>query len=130
MPIDVNAVTEKWDALAARLRQGGKTLIATALEHSTPTAVTARGDVTITLDEPNDFYAKAIQNGAAEVLTILREWFTPVERVLVEGTGKAASGPPKRMTDEMVKAEKLEALKKKDPVLAAAIEELDLEVID
>jgi DNA polymerase-3 subunit gamma/tau len=130
VPIDVNAVTEKWDALAARLRQGGKTLIATALEHSTPTAVTARGDVTITLDEPNDFYAKAIQNGAAEVLAILREWFTPVERVLVEGTGKAASGPPKRMTDEMVKAEKLAALKKKDPVLAAAIEALDLEVID
>lgn len=128
--IDVNAVTEKWDMLTGRLRQGGKTLIATALEHSTPTAVTARGDVTITLDEPNDFYAKAIHNGAAEVLTILREWFTPVERVLVEGTGKAVSGPPKRMTDEMVKAEKLAALKKKDPVLAAAIDELDLEVID
>ena len=44
--------------------------------------------------------------------------------------GRVASGPPKRMTDEMVKAEKLAVLKKKDPVLAAAIEELDLEVID
>jgi DNA polymerase-3 subunit gamma/tau len=130
VPIDVNAVTEQWDALAARLRQGGKTLIATALEHSTPTAVTARGDVTITLDEPNDFFAKAIRNGGSDIVAVLREWFTPVETVLVEGTGKAAGGQPKRLTDEMVKAEKLAALKKKDPVLAAAIEELDLEVID
>jgi len=130
VPIDVNAVTEQWDALAARLRQGGKTLVATALEHSTPTAVTARGDVTITLDEPNDFFAKAIRNGGSDIVAVLREWFTPVETVLVEGTGKAAGGQPKRLTDEMVKAEKLAALKKKDPVLAAAIEELDLEVID
>jgi DNA polymerase-3 subunit gamma/tau len=130
VPIDVNAVTEQWDALAARLRQGGKTLIATALEHSTPTTVTARGDVTIMLDEPNDFFAKAIRNGGSDIVAVLREWFTPVETVLVEGTGKAAGGHPKRLTDEMVKAEKLAALKKKDPVLAAAIEELDLEVID
>jgi len=128
--IDINAVTEKWDDLAARLRRGGKTLIATALEHSTPTAVTARGDVTITLDEPNDFYSKAIQNGAADILAILRGWFTPVERVLVEGTSKTPLSAPRRLTDEMVKAEKLESLKKKDPVLLAAIEALDLEVID
>jgi len=130
LPVDIHAVTEKWDTLVERLRHAGKTLIATALEHSTPTVVTARGDVTITLDEPNDIYAKAIQNGVAEIVAILREWFVPVERLLVEGTGRVASGPPKRMTDEMVKAEKLAALKKKDPALAAAIDELDLEVID
>ncbi len=130
VPIDVNAVSERWDALATRLRQAGKALIATALEHSTPAAVTARGDVTITLDEPNDFYARAIQSGSADILAILREWFAPVERVLVEGAGRATAGPPKRMTDEMVKAEKLAALMKQDPVLAAAIETLDLEVVD
>jgi DNA polymerase III subunit gamma/tau len=130
LAIDLNAVVDKWDALVARLRSGGKALIATALEHATPTAVTARGDVTITLDEPNDFFAKAIQNGSAEIVAALRDWFAPVERVVIEGVGKPAGVPPKRLTDEMVKAEKLEALKKKDPALAAAIEELDLEVID
>ena len=130
VPLDLNAVTGKWDTVVARLRQSGKALIATALEHATPTAVTARGDVTITLDEPNDFYAKAIQNGGPDIVATLREWFAPVERVLVEGTGKPVSGPPKRLTDEMVKSEKLEALKKKDPSLLAAIVELDLEVID
>jgi DNA polymerase-3 subunit gamma/tau len=129
-PIDINALTGRWDDLVARLRQAGKTLIATALEHASPAAVTARGDITIALDEPNDFYAKAIQSGGADILAILREWFSPVERVQLEGAAKAPAGPPKRLTDEDVKAQKLEALKKRDPVLHSAIVELDLEVID
>jgi hypothetical protein len=91
--------------------------------------VTARGDVTVALDEPNDFYAKAIQSNGAEVVAILREWFTPVERIQLEGASKPAA-PIKRLTDEDVKAQKLEALKKRDPLLHAAIVELDLEVID
>ena len=128
--LDVNALTDRWDALVARLRQGGKTLIATALEHATPAVVTARGDITIALDEPNDFYAKAIQSGGLEIVAILREWFAPVERVQLEGASKQPAPPPRRLTDEDVKAQKLEALKKRDPVLAAAIDALDLEVID
>jgi DNA polymerase-3 subunit gamma/tau len=128
--IDLNGLTGKWDLLVGRLRQAGKTLIATALEHAAPTAVTARGDVTIALDEPNDFYAKAIQNGGPDIVAILREWFAPVDRVVLEGAVRTASAAPKRLTDEMVKAEKLEALKKKDPTLRAAIDALDLEVID
>ena len=128
--IDLNALTGRWEMLVARLRQSGKALIATALEHATPTVVTARGDVTVSLDEPNDFYARALQSGGADIVSVLREWFSPVERVLLEGAPKPQSAPPKRLTNEMVKAEKLEALKKKDPVLSAAIEALDLEVID
>ena len=130
IPLDTNALTGRWDELVTRLRQGGKTLIATALEHASPTVVTARGDVTVALDEPNDFYAKALQSGGAEIVAILREWFSPVERVQLEGTSRQPASPPKRLTDEDVKAQKLEALKKRDPLLTAAIEALDLEVID
>ena len=126
----MNALTGRWDALVARLRQGGKTLIATALEHATPSVVTARGDITVALDEANDFYAKAIQNGGADIVAILREWFSPVERVQLEGAPRQPATPPKRLTDEDVKTQKLEALKKRDPILNAAIEALDLEVID
>jgi hypothetical protein len=38
--------------------------------------------------------------------------------------------PPKRLTDEMVRNERLSALRKSDPLLGAAIEALDLDVID
>jgi DNA polymerase-3 subunit gamma/tau len=129
-PLDTNALTGRWDTLVERLRLGGKTLIATALEHAVPTVVTARGDITIALDEPNDFYSRAIQSNGADVVAILREWFSPVERVQLEGATKAPPAPPKRLTDEDVKAQKLEALRKRDPTLRAAIDALDLEVID
>jgi DNA polymerase-3 subunit gamma/tau len=129
VPLDVNALAGRWDALVTGLRQSGKTLIATALEHAAPSVVTARGDITIALDEPNDFYAKAIQSGSADILGILREWFSPVERVQLEGASRPAA-PQKRLTDADVKAQKLEALKKRDPILRAAIDALDLEVID
>ena len=128
--LDVNALTGRWDTLVARLRQSGKTLIATALEHASPSVVTARGDITVALDEPNDFYAKAIQSGGPEIVAVLREWFAPVERVQLEGAARVPAAPPKRLTDEDVKAQKLEALRKRDPMLNAAIDALDLEVID
>jgi DNA polymerase-3 subunit gamma/tau len=128
--LDTAGLAGRWDELVTRLRQANKTLIATAIEHAEPTAVTAAGDITLALDEPNDFYAKAIQSGAADILAILREWFSPVERVQLEGASRKPATPQRRLTDQDVKAQKLEALKKRDPILSAAIDALDLEVID
>jgi hypothetical protein len=127
--LDVNQLTERWDELVERMRQGGKTLLATALAHCVPQAVTARGDVVVRLEEANDFFAQAIESNRIELLGILREWFTGVERLqLVRDESGAAA--PKRMTDEMIRAERLGALRKRDPVLGAAIDALDLDVVD
>ncbi len=105
-------------------------MLATALEHSSVNAVTASGAITIELDEPNDIYAHAITSARGEILSLLREWFSGVERFDLRREDQAAAPPPKRLTDEMVRAERIAALKKRDPVLNAAIEALDLEVAD
>jgi hypothetical protein len=42
----------------------------------------------------------------------------------------AANEPQKRMTDQDVRNERLAALRKRDPVLGAAIDALDLDVAD
>jgi hypothetical protein len=41
-----------------------------------------------------------------------------------------AAGPPKRLTAEAVKAEHVASLRRRDPVLGAAIDALDLELLD
>ena len=128
-PLDLNRVTGRWDALVERLR-GSKPMVATALEHASPVAVSASGLVTIELDEPNDIYAHAITSARAEIIGALGDWFAGVERVELRRDDRAPSPPPKRLTDEMVRAERLAALRKRDPVLGAAIDELDLEVAD
>jgi hypothetical protein len=112
------------------LRDAGKPLLATALQHASPISVTARGDVTIELDEPNDFYARAVSDGRNEIIAVLREWFAGVERVQLRRDDSVVAAPPQRLTDEMVRAQRLAALRKRDPLLGAAIDVLDLEVAD
>jgi hypothetical protein len=90
--------------------------------------VSAKGDVTLRLDEPNEFHAQAIAEKGAEVVKVLGEWFSGVARVAV-AAGESA-GTPRRLTDEMIRNERLAALRKRDPVLGAAIDALDLDVVD
>jgi len=127
---DIAALTGKWDELVSRVRASGKALLAAALEASSPATITAKGDLTIKLDEPNDFHAKAIEQSAAEILEILGEWFKGIDRIGLHrhDAAKQPADKPKRVTDEMVKSERLNTLRRKDPVLDSAIEVLDLEI--
>lgn len=126
---DVRHVTERWDALVAALRGSGKTMAATALASASPIAVTGRGEITIGLDEPNAIYEKALDAQKGEIAELLRTAFAGVTRVSVRpAEGNAA--PPVRLTDEMVRTERLTAMRRKDPVLDRAIEVLDLDLTD
>jgi len=129
-PLDLNRLAGRWDELVERLRAAGKPLLATALQHSSPTTVTARGEVTIELDEPNDFYDRAVMDGRNEIAAVLREWFASVERVHLRRDESSPAPTPQRLTDEMVRAQRLAALRKRDPLLGAAIDALDLDVVD
>jgi DNA polymerase-3 subunit gamma/tau len=128
--LDLNRVIGKWDALVERMRSSGKPMLATALEHSSAVAVSGSGVVTIELDEPNDIYAHAITTARADIAGALREWFAGADRVELRRDDAKAAAPPKRLTDEMIRAERIAALKKRDPILSAAIDALDLEVAD
>ena len=130
VPLDLSKLTGRWDALVERIRADGKPMLATSLEHSSPVAVNAAGVVTIELDEANDIYAHAIGSARADLVAVLREWFAGVERLELRRDEQTPSAPPKRLTEEMVRAERIAALKKRDPVLSAAIDALDLEVAD
>jgi DNA polymerase-3 subunit gamma/tau len=126
---DVHHLTERWDELVAAIRGAGKSVAATALEHASATTVTAKGDVTIALDEANPIYEQALETVKGELASLLRQWFGGVQRVVV----RAAEGtavPPARMTDAMVRTERLSALRRRDPVLGAAIDALDLDLAD
>jgi hypothetical protein len=52
-----------------------------------------------------------------------------VQRVAVRAAA-GGSAPPARLTDEMVRTERLTALRRRDPVLGAAIDALDLDLAD
>ena len=128
--VGANELTEHWDDVVDDLRRAGKTLLAAAMQHAAPSAVTALGDVTIQLDEPNEFYAQAFDSGRADLLVAIRSRFPTIERVQLMRDDTAPAEPKKRITEEMIKAERLSALRKRDPVLGAAIDHLDLDPLD
>ena len=126
---DLNQLVERWDDVVAAVRAAGKGVAATALEHASPAAVNARGDVTLALDESNPIYEQAIDAVKGDVVAALRASFPGVQRLVVRASEGAATPPP-RLTDEMVRSERIAALRKKDPVLDAAIDALDLDLAD
>jgi DNA polymerase-3 subunit gamma/tau len=128
-PPDLNQIVERWDDLISGLRASGKSVAATALGHASPATVNARGDVTIALDEANPIYEQAIESTKTDVANTLRGWFPGVQRVLVRAPESPAA-PPTRLTDAMVRAERIATLRKQDPVLDAAIDALDLDLAD
>ena len=126
---DASLVAERWDDLVAAMRAASKNVVATALEHASPAAVTAKGDLTVALDEANPIYERALEESRSDIAQVLRGWFPAVQRIVVRAAA-ASSAPPARLTDEMVRAERLSAMRRKDPVLDRAIDTLDLELAD
>jgi DNA polymerase III subunit gamma/tau len=128
---DLNAITGRWDDLVARARSSGKALLGAALEASSPAAITRNGDLAVELDEPNDFHAKAIEQARDELLLILAEWFGGIRSLrVVRGGGAVPAEKQVRLTDEMVKSQRISTLRRKDKLLDAAIDLLDLEIAD
>ena len=130
VPLDLNVLAGRWDQLVDRVRATGMGVLAAALQNAMPSAVSTRdgGEVTVRLDEANPFHAQAIEEKRSEILAILREWFTGVSRITVMSEAQAAA--PKRLTDEMIRSERLAKLRQRNPVLGAAIDVLDLDVVD
>ncbi|HUX32441.1 MAG TPA: DNA polymerase III subunit gamma/tau [Gemmatimonadaceae bacterium] len=130
VPVEIHLVTERWDELVQRVRAAGMGVLATALENGLPAAVSAKGggEITIQQDEPNPFHAQVIEEKRAEVVAILREWFTGVARITV--SAEAGREAPKRLTDEMIRSQRLAKLRLQNPLLGAAIDVLDLDVVD
>ena len=126
---DVSQLAERWDEIVAAMRAKGNNLAATALEHSSAVAVNGKGDVTIALDDSNPIYEQAMGKDERDITLAVRALFPAVLRVTVRAPS-APSAPPMRLTDEMVRAERLTAMRRKDPVLDRAIEALDLDLAD
>ena len=127
----VAEITGRWDDLVERIRVAGKPMLSSALAHAMPASLTANGLLVLELDEPNDIYTHSIHSARTDVLTALREWFPSLDRVeLRRDEQSPAAAPPKRLTDEMIRADRIASLRKRDPVLNAAIDALDLDVTD
>ncbi len=124
----INVITERWDDVVASLRSS-RMLLAPFLEQATPSAISAAGSLTVQADD--EAAADALEMAKADMLTVVKNIFPAVERVIiVRPNGPSVSGSHKRVTEEEIREQRITSLRKRDPVLGAAIDALDLELLD
>ncbi|HEU4642240.1 MAG TPA: DNA polymerase III subunit gamma/tau [Gemmatimonadaceae bacterium] len=128
----INRLVERWDDVIARVRADGRMVLAAALQHAIPGAVSGRGEITLELEGSDAVYQQPIADAASDVLSAVGTFFTGATRLQVrvaDGAGTDAAAP-RRLTEESIRSERLAMLRKRDPALDLAIDALDLELID
>jgi hypothetical protein len=125
-----DALAARWDDVVAAAR-AARPLVGSALAATAPVAVSAAGAVTVELLEANSAFAQALEAAHDDVLAAVRRAHPGATRVLVRAPADTTGGAPQqRLTAEGIRAERLAALARRDPVLGAAIAALDLDLLD
>ena len=125
---DLNRLVQRWGEVADRLRADGRVMLATLLGDNLPVAVSSAGVVTI--EAETEAAQEGLEAQKEALLAAVATVAPGVERLVVRGAAGAAPRPVQRLTLEGVREERLGNLRRRDPALDAAIDALDLELLD
>jgi len=127
---DVLQVVDRWDDVVAEVHGAGRSLVASLLEQVLPVAVSGAG--MLTLEVQDETAEQGLEAARDTVLGAVRALFPGVQRLSVRRAASTSGPPPaaRRLTSESIRAERIASLRKRDPALGAAIDALDLELLD
>ena len=125
---DLHRIVDDWDSVIDALKGQGRGMLAALLARVQPTAVTAAGLLTLECDDAGDY--PVVTDGLTQVTDALREVIPSITRVQVKPPADGVPASRERLTTEGVKQERVASLSKQDPVLGAAVEALDLELLE
>ncbi|MGH7647050.1 MAG: DNA polymerase III subunit gamma/tau [Gemmatimonadaceae bacterium] len=130
--VSVAALASRWDDIVSRLRAEGRMNLAGALDHARPVSVSNAGEIVLELVSTADFFRDPIVDYAADILSVIGTFVAGATRLTVRLADPPAADSPsaRRFTEESVRSDRLSMLRKKDPTLDAAVEKLDLELMD
>ena len=123
-------VRSVWDAIVAEAR--AKTpLLGSLLAEADVVAVDGR---IITVRPGNEGHAEGLERQRETIAQAIGRFISEAPRVKIGGSGgtggNRGAAPPARMTQEGAAAERLKSLRAKDPTLSAAVDALDLELLE
>ncbi|MCU0625454.1 MAG: hypothetical protein MUF21_03070, partial [Gemmatimonadaceae bacterium] len=134
---ELHRVVGAWDEVIESLRTGGKRLLAeilarvepVILARVEPVAVTAAGVVTLRLEQDDD--RSMLEEGMATVRQAVLGVLPGVTGLqLAAPRGGAPAGAGTRITRETVVRDRIETMVRAAPLLGAAIESLDLDLLE
>jgi hypothetical protein len=126
---DLETVKGGWDGFRTSVRRE-KPVLATFVDKASPASISGSG--ALILDVPDVQARESLQARINDLSALARSQFGGIKQVLIRES--AASAPPveaaARMTPSSIRSETMAALRKRNPMLNAAIDELDLELLD
>jgi hypothetical protein len=127
-PFTLEGVLGVWPELVDAVRERSRWL-GEALAGASPREV-APPKLIIMLEQPNPLFADRLEQQAAIVeAAVAARVGAPVRLQITAPADPAASRPP-RISDAGKRADRLEGLRRRDPSLDVAADELDLEIVD
>jgi DNA polymerase-3 subunit gamma/tau len=129
-PLTLEAIAGKWDDFRAAVRRE-RPVLATFVDKASPYAVTPSGALML---EVSDAQARdSLRERANDLAALARSHLGVVSQVLLRDVPAAPTSEPApaaRMTPSSIRSDTVASLRKRNPVLNAAIDELDLELLD
>jgi DNA polymerase-3 subunit gamma/tau len=124
---ELDRLSGAWDEVVRAMRTT-RPLLAELLEQVRPVAVKEGG--ILQLQARDSAIRDALEQRNADVVGALRDRIDGLRLIEFASSAGAESAPLQRLTPAMARAARLSALRKGDPLLAAAIDMLDLELLD
>ncbi|HEV2179904.1 MAG TPA: DNA polymerase III subunit gamma/tau, partial [Gemmatimonadaceae bacterium] len=130
--VSVPGLTKRWDDIVSRLRAEGRMALAGALEHAAPISVSSTGEITLELESTGEVFQQPLVANTSDVLAVVGTLLGGATRLTVRLADRAPDDAPssRRFTEEGVRRDRLSMLRKKDATLDAAVEALDLELME
>jgi DNA polymerase III subunit gamma/tau len=129
-PLTLDRLRALWPRIVTDARAGSP-LLGALLEQAEVAGVDG-ATVTIRLRDTNAVHAEGIERQRDAVGRLVARYVTEPVRVRLEGAGSRERGAvrPPRLTEDAAREERLKALRARDPNLNAAVDALDLELLE
>src|SRR6266581_4235955 len=129
-PLTVERLNALWPRIVDDART--KSPMLGALLQVTEVAGVDAGAVTIRLLDTNAVHAEGLERQRDALAQLVGRYLTKPVRIKLEGAGSGERSTPRpgRLTEEGARAERLKTLRAQDPSLNAAVDALDLELLE
>src|SRR6266705_3054982 len=129
-PLELDRLRALWPRIIEDAR--ARSPLLGALLAVTEVAVVQGATVGIRLLDTNAVHAEGIERQRDALAQLVGRYVTEPVRITMEGAGSGERSPQRaaRMTEEGARQERLRALRANDPSLSAAVDALDLELLE
>jgi DNA polymerase III subunit gamma/tau len=128
-PLTVERLRGLWPRIIEDARVKSP-ILGALLEQAVVTEVSG-GSVVLQLRDTNPVHVEGLERQRDALSQVMGRYLTGAVRIKLEGAGSGRSAPRAgRLTEESARAERLKALRAKDPALGAAVDALDLELLE